>query len=79
MGNKRQKVQSKQQKQKRGSQQGKTVLFSIRSKIIVCFLVPIIFMVMLGIISYQKAAEGMSTSFRDPRRRRLIWRLRMWI
>lgn len=65
MGNKRQKVQSKQQKQKRGSQQGKTVLFSIRSKIIVCFLVPIIFMVMLGIISYQKAAEGMSTSFRE--------------
>lgn len=65
MGNKRQKVQSKQQKQKRGSQQGKRVLFSIRSKIIVCFLVPIIFMVMLGIISYQKAAEGMSTSFRE--------------
>lgn len=65
MGNKKQKVQSKQQNQKRGSQQGKTVLFSIRSKIIVCFLVPIIFMVMLGIISYQKAAEGMSTSFRE--------------
>lgn len=65
MGSKRQKAQSKQQKQKRGSQQGKTVLFSIRSKIIVCFLVPIIFMVMLGIISYQKAAEGMSTSFRE--------------
>lgn len=65
MGNKKQKAQSKQQNQKRGSQQGKTVLFSIRSKIIVCFLVPIIFMVMLGIISYQKAAEGMSTSFRE--------------
>lgn len=42
-----------------------SMLFSIRNKIILCFLVPIIFMVIVGISAYQKAAEGMSEKFTD--------------
>lgn len=30
-----------------------------------CFLVPVLFMIVLGIISYRKAADGMSSSYRD--------------
>lgn len=40
-------------------------LFSLRSKIFVCFLIPVIFMVIIGRISYKYAAEGMSESFRE--------------
>ena len=40
-------------------------LFSLRSKIFVCFLIPVIFMVIIGRISYKYAAEGMSDSFRE--------------
>lgn len=43
----------------------RTEIFSIRNKIIVCFLVPILFMILLGLLSYQKAADGMNTSFRE--------------
>lgn len=45
-----------------------TVVFGIREKIGVCFLVPILFMIVLGIISYRKAADGMSSSYRDSTR-----------
>lgn len=45
--------------------EGKVLLFGIRNKIIICFLVPIVFMILLGLISYQKAAGGMSSSFRE--------------
>jgi methyl-accepting chemotaxis protein len=41
------------------------IMFSIRKKIVICFLVPIGFMIMLGLHSYQKAAEGMNTNFRE--------------
>lgn len=44
---------------------GKVIIFGIRNKIIICFLVPILFMILLGVISYQKAADGMSGSFRE--------------
>lgn len=40
-------------------------LFSIRNKIAVCFLVPIVFMIIIGVSSYQKAAEGMSENYRE--------------
>ena len=40
-------------------------LFSLRSKIFVCFLIPVIFMIIIGRISYKYAAEGMSDSFRE--------------
>ena len=42
-----------------------SMIFSIRNKIILCFLVPIIFMIIVGISSYEKAAEGMSEKFTD--------------
>ena len=40
------------------------MVFSIRNKIILCFFVPIIFMVVIGISAYQKSAEGMNEKFR---------------
>ena len=40
-------------------------LFSLRNKIFVSFLVPIVFMVAVGWISYSYASEGMSENFRD--------------
>lgn len=43
----------------------KFMIFSIRNKIFVCFLVPILFMVVVGITSYQKAAEGMNEKYQE--------------
>ena len=56
---------------KKGKKQAKrknanvTMAFGIREKIVLCFLVPVLFMIVLGIISYRKAADGMSSSYRD--------------
>lgn len=50
-------VQKKEQK--------KGVLFSIRAKIFLCFLVPILFLILVGVFSYKKAAAGMYDTFRD--------------
>ena len=41
------------------------MLFGIRNKIVICFLVPIIFMVIIGVSAYQKAAEGLSEKFQE--------------
>ena len=41
----------------------KFMLFSIRNKIVVCFLVPIIFMIIIGVAAYQKASDGMKEKF----------------
>ena len=46
---------------KKGKRQ--ILMFSIQNKLIICFLVPIIFMILLGVVSYQKAATGMSEAF----------------
>ena len=43
----------------------KGVLFSIRAKIFLCFLVPILFLILVGVFSYKKAAAGMYDTFRD--------------
>ena len=50
-------VQKKEQK--------KGVLFSIRAKIFFCFLIPILFLILVGVFSYKKAAAGMYDTFRD--------------
>lgn len=50
-------------KQKEQKEPKKTMLFGIRNKIMVCFLVPILFMVVIGLTAYQKSAEGMSDKF----------------
>ena len=54
---KRTKVQSMENK--------KGVLFSICAKIFLCFLVPILFLILVGVFSYKKAAAGMYDTFRD--------------
>lgn len=40
-------------------------LLGIGSKIVICFLVPIACMVLVGVIAYQKSADGMSDKFRE--------------
>lgn len=42
-----------------------SILFGIRNKIFICFLVPIIFMIAVGLISYHYAAEGLSEKFKE--------------
>lgn len=48
-----------------GKEKSKFILFSIRNKIIVCFLVPVAFMIIIGASAYQKAAEGISQKFEE--------------
>ena len=50
-------------KQKKSGKSSK--LLSIRNKIVVCFLVPIVFMVIIGVSAYQKSAEGLSEKVTD--------------
>ena len=50
---------------KDSKEQKANALFSLRNKIFACFLVPIIFMVAIGIISYLYAADGMSEKFKE--------------
>jgi len=46
-------------------QQKSSKLFSLRNKITICFIVPIIFMVIIGLSSYQKAATGLNDTFEN--------------
>lgn len=56
----------KKQKAPKHKKSGKSSkLLSIRNKIVVCFLVPIVFMVIIGVSAYQKSAEGLSEKFTD--------------
>lgn len=41
------------------------MLLGIRNKIVICFLVPIAFMIIIGVSAYQKAAEGLSEKFQE--------------
>ncbi|MCM1173684.1 MAG: methyl-accepting chemotaxis protein [Blautia sp.] len=41
------------------------MLFGIRNKIVICFLVPIAFMIVIGVSASQKAAEGLSEKFQE--------------
>ena len=43
----------------------KTMLFGIRNKIFVCFLVPIVFIIIVGLSAYEQAAQGMSSKFQE--------------
>lgn len=40
-------------------------LSSLQNKIVVCFTVPIVFMILVGVIAYRKASNGMSEQFLD--------------
>lgn len=39
--------------------------FSIRNKIVLCFMIPIVFMIAIGVSAYEKAADGMSAKFKE--------------
>lgn len=41
------------------------MLLGIRNKIVICFLVPIAFMIIIGVSAYQKAAEGLREKFQE--------------
>lgn len=64
-----QKKQRKQKKQKEPQKQKecpkKSRIFSIRNKILICFLVPLGFMIIIGISAYRKAESGMSQRFQE--------------
>ncbi len=47
------------------SKEKKFMIMGIRNKVILCFLVPIAFMVVIGVSSYQKAAQGMNDKYQD--------------
>ena len=38
----------------------KTGIFGLRNKIYLCFLVPIVFMIVVGMVSYRYAEDGLS-------------------
>lgn len=52
---------------KRGSSKKENglMIFSIRNKIIMCFLVPIVFMIVIGVSAYVRSAAGLNESFRS--------------
>ena len=56
---------AKEPKQKAVKSRKSSKLLSIRNKIVVCFLVPIVFMVIIGVSAYQKSSEGLSEKFTD--------------
>lgn len=64
-------VQTKSAEPKKTGEKGKAPvakkwhLFSIRNKIFVCFLVPILFMIVVGFAAYKEAADGMNEKYRD--------------
>lgn len=43
----------------------KFMIMGIRNKVMFCFIVPIIFMIIIGVSSYQKAAQGMNDKYQD--------------
>ncbi len=61
----KQSAASGQRKETKGGGSANRNVFSIRNKIILCFLVPILFMIIVGYSAYQKAAQGMSEKFTD--------------
>lgn len=40
-------------------------VFSIRNKIILCFLVPIVFMIVIGVSAYRTSEQGLNATFQD--------------
>lgn len=41
------------------------VFFSIRNKMVIGFMMPIIFMIIIGVVAYLKASNGMTDKFKD--------------
>ncbi len=62
---KQEKQQKRQKQQKQQKQLKQSKLFSLRNKIFVAFLIPILFMIIVGYTAYEKAAEGMNQKFQE--------------
>lgn len=66
-------LQEKNSSRQKGSLRKKEVkepkrqmlFFGIRNKVFACFLIPILFMVIVGTMAYQKAARGMNGQFQE--------------
>lgn len=52
-------------KEKLDTRHSRWLLFSIRNKIFICFMVPIFFMIVVGIFAYKRAAEGLSDKYKE--------------
>ncbi|MCM1125657.1 MAG: methyl-accepting chemotaxis protein [Lachnospiraceae bacterium] len=59
------KAKAPREKAPKEKKQSKINLFGLRNKIFVCFLVPILFMIVVGVTAYYYAAEGMSEKFQE--------------
>lgn len=61
------KVTEKKKRMFHSKKEGKKgmLLFSIRNKIFICFLVPIVFMIVVGAAAYNKSAKGMQEKFQE--------------
>lgn len=57
--------EKKPRKETKMKKEKKFMLFGLRNKIFVCFMVPIIFMIAVGYIAYYYAAEGLSEKFQE--------------
>ena len=57
----------------------KTGIFGLRNKIYLCFLVPIVFMIVVGMVSYRYAEDGLSQNIWNPPSRRPIWQQIIWM
>ncbi|MCL2254528.1 MAG: methyl-accepting chemotaxis protein [Lachnospiraceae bacterium] len=50
----------------------KSPLFSIRNKIFICFLIPIIFMAIIGMSAYRSASAGMNEKFQNTAQQTIL-------
>lgn len=57
--------ESKMAKENKPAQNAKKGIFNIRTKIYLCFILPIICMIVVGLVSYQRASSGMNEKFLD--------------
>lgn len=59
------KPESKKPKEKKTKEKKQVFLLTLRNKIFVCFLIPIVFIIIVGYSAYHNAAEGMSEKFTE--------------
>lgn len=50
---------------KKGAEKGRKVRFGIGTQILLCFLIPVAFVIAVGVQAYQSAASGMSRKFEE--------------
>ncbi len=55
----------KNEKSEQAGSKSKHILFGLKNKIFICFIIPIIFMIAVGYISYYYAAEGLSEKYKE--------------